>query len=151
MTVILGAPDYKKTHEVLKCRNYGCQQKYTCIENHNLACHFHTKPPTFHDTKKGWGCCNSRMVYDWDDFEKITKCQVGAHNCIDPNERIVTEPVTAASLQQVLTAPTTPSVTTPVAAPVAAPVVVLKSIDDFNTQNPTAVTAASAVIAKAKK
>jgi len=38
----------------------------------------------FHDLKKGWTCCN-QIVYDWDEFEKIVPCTVGAHTDKDPN------------------------------------------------------------------
>ena len=36
----------------------------------DTACRFHTAPPIFHDTRKGWGCCEKR-VYDWDEFEQL--------------------------------------------------------------------------------
>lgn len=36
----------------------------------DTACRFHTAPPIFHDTKKGWSCCEKR-VYDWDEFEQL--------------------------------------------------------------------------------
>ncbi len=32
----------------------------------------------FHDTKKGWTCCN-KVVYDWDEFQKLPTCAVGRH------------------------------------------------------------------------
>jgi len=36
----------------------------------DTACRFHTAPPIFHDTRKGWSCCEKR-VYDWDEFEQL--------------------------------------------------------------------------------
>ena len=42
----------------------------------------------FHDTKKGWTCCNT-VVYDWDEFQKIPACSHGAHTEIDPNANLV--------------------------------------------------------------
>ena len=36
----------------------------------DTACRFHIAPPIFHDTRKGWGCCEKR-VYDWDEFEQL--------------------------------------------------------------------------------
>lgn len=41
-----------------------------CFPCSDTACRFHTAPPIFHDTRKGWGCCEKR-VYDWDEFEQL--------------------------------------------------------------------------------
>lgn len=38
--------------------------------NSDTACRFHVLPPIFHDTRKGWSCCEKR-VYDWDEFEQL--------------------------------------------------------------------------------
>lgn len=54
----------------LRCRNYGCNATFTEAENSDTACRFHTAPPVFHDTKKGWSCCPKR-VYDWDEFHLV--------------------------------------------------------------------------------
>ena len=106
---------------ILQCRNYGCREKFTQASNHDTACRHHSQPPTFHDAKKGWGCCSSKMVYDWDDFEKIEPCKLGRHCAAKPKEK--------------------PKA---VAAPPPAPVG--KSIQDFNKSNPQAATALTSVI-----
>lgn len=111
------------SEKLLKCQNYGCQKKYLESENQDGSCHSHLQPPTFHDTKKGWGCCKSRMVYDWDDFERIPTCHVGAHSAVKAPIKIIEAPP-------------------PVVAPVVA---TMSSIDDFNQKNPKAVTAVSAL------
>ncbi|CAN0290182.1 unnamed protein product [Discosporangium mesarthrocarpum] len=54
----------------LRCRNFGCNQHYDEETNSDSACRHHTAPPIFHDTRKGWGCCEKR-VYDWDEFERL--------------------------------------------------------------------------------
>lgn len=54
----------------LRCRNYGCNKTFAEAENSDSACRFHTAPPVFHDTKKGWSCCPKR-VYDWDEFNLV--------------------------------------------------------------------------------
>ena len=54
----------------LKCLNPGCNTLYNDTENHETACRYHPGVPIFHDTKKGWKCCDA-IVYDWDEFERI--------------------------------------------------------------------------------
>lgn len=54
----------------LRCKNYGCNQFFSAESNTDKACKFHTAPPVFHDTKKGWSCCTKR-VYDWDEFHTV--------------------------------------------------------------------------------
>ncbi len=54
----------------LRCKNYGCNQMFEEPSNADDACKFHTAPPVFHDTKKGWACCAKR-VYDWDEFHTV--------------------------------------------------------------------------------
>ncbi|KDO26831.1 hypothetical protein SPRG_08122 [Saprolegnia parasitica CBS 223.65] len=117
--------------ELVQCKNFGCREKFVDSENHGLACRHHKAPPTFHDTKKGWSCCSSKMVYDWDDFEKIEPCAVGFHSAVGNQAPVVAE--------------------TPARAPVpvvAAPAAPVKSIDDYNKSNPTAVTSISSITAK---
>ncbi|CAG9330977.1 unnamed protein product [Blepharisma stoltei] len=63
----------------VKCTNLGCNQSYLASENNDTACHYHLGPVIFHDIKKGYSCCN-RVVYDWDEFQQIRGCQVGAHS-----------------------------------------------------------------------
>lgn len=117
---------------LLQCKNFGCAQKFAEAENHESACRHHAQPPTFHDMKKGWSCCSSKMVYDWDDFEKIPACQVGRHSSAAPTAQFAKSPtVLAAEASGDGAAPPTP---------------VLKSIDDYNKTNPSAVTAVSAAV-----
>lgn len=118
----------------LRCRNFGCNQFFNEENNSDTACEFHTAPPIFHDTRKGWGCCEKR-VYDWDEFEQLKGCQQGRHSTVDPKDR----------------QPPTPP---PGKAQVAKPKPILKSIDNFNSENPEAATAAgsaAATVAAKKK
>ena len=41
--------------------------KYNDEENNPIVCGYHPGKPIFHDTKKGWTCCN-KIVYDWGEF-----------------------------------------------------------------------------------
>ncbi len=59
------------------CKNNGCRKKYLESENYEKACLHHPGKPIFHDTKKGWTCCN-KIVYDWDDFQKLPHCAEGS-------------------------------------------------------------------------
>lgn len=61
-----------------KCKRNGCKKPYKENENNEQACNYHPGKPIFHDLKKGWTCCN-QIVYDWDDFQKLKTCAVGAH------------------------------------------------------------------------
>ena len=61
-----------------KCARPGCRKPYSDEENDGAACRFHSGKPIFHDIKKGWDCCQ-RIVYDWDEFEKIEGCCTGPH------------------------------------------------------------------------
>jgi hypothetical protein len=65
-----GAESGGSAGEALRCRNYGCSQTFAEDDNHEAACSYHTGPPVFHDTKKGWSCC-PRRVYDWDEFHTV--------------------------------------------------------------------------------
>ena len=62
-----------------KCKRGGCNKYYDDASNSQTACQFHSGKPIFHDIKKGWDCCG-KIVYDWDDFEKIEGCCVGMHS-----------------------------------------------------------------------
>jgi hypothetical protein len=119
----------------LQCKNHGCQKKFLEEENSDQACRHHSLPPLFHDMKKGWQCCSSKMVYDWDDFEKIEPCIVGRHSAVGPNEQFAASPTVAAAESAASSA---------AAAATAPPAAPLKSIDDYNQKNPDAVTAVSA-------
>eukprot|EP01015_Nassula_variabilis_P022856 TRINITY_DN4226_c0_g1_i15.p3 TRINITY_DN4226_c0_g1~~TRINITY_DN4226_c0_g1_i15.p3 ORF type:complete len:111 (+),score=25.95 TRINITY_DN4226_c0_g1_i15:175-507(+) len=67
------------SEELKACKNAGCRKKFSDSENHDQACKHHTGKPMFHDLRKGWTCCN-KIVYDWDEFEKIEPCAVGSHS-----------------------------------------------------------------------
>lgn len=71
----------ENTPEQLTCKRNGCRKKYTESENAEGACKYHPGKPIFHDTKKGWTCCNV-IVYDWDEFEKIEGCATAVHTNI---------------------------------------------------------------------
>lgn len=91
--------------------------------------------------KKGWSCCSSKMVYDWDDFEKIPACQVGRHSTAPPAAQFAKSPtVLAAEGAAAAAGSAAPAGSATTAPPV------LKSIDDYNKKNPNAVTAVSAAV-----
>lgn len=60
------------------CTRQGCRKHYTEEGNLEGTCKYHDGKPIFHDLKKGWTCCN-KIVYDWDEFQKIEGCKVGKH------------------------------------------------------------------------
>lgn len=62
-----------------RCQNPGCNRDYQEEENSDSACRYHPGRPIFHDVKKGWACCD-RVVYDWEEFEKLEGCAVGRHS-----------------------------------------------------------------------
>ena len=67
------------SEEVLKkCTHLGCGKQYYEKDNVEGACHYHDGKPMFHDTKKGWTCCN-QIAYDWEEFQKLPPCKVGKH------------------------------------------------------------------------
>ena len=65
--------------ESKKCKRGGCNKQYLESENTGTSCKFHSGKPIFHDIKKGWECCQ-KIVYDWDEFQKIEGCCVGPHS-----------------------------------------------------------------------
>ncbi|ETW01518.1 hypothetical protein H310_06182 [Aphanomyces invadans] len=118
--------------DLVQCKNFGCREKFNPVENHASACKHHTKPPTFHDTKKGWQCCTEKLVYDWEQFELIEPCAVGFHSTTG-------------------IAPPPKEESTGFGAPVlVVPAPAVKSIDEYNQNNPNAVTAVSAAAPKSK-
>jgi disease resistance protein len=64
-----------------KCLRPGCGKKYTEENNTEISCNYHDGNPIFHDIKKGWTCCN-KLVYDWDEFQKLVGCKSGMHSDI---------------------------------------------------------------------
>jgi disease resistance protein len=65
----------------LKCMRPGCGKEYFEKDNTDTTCNYHPGKPIFHDVKKGWTCCN-KLVYDWDEFTKLTGCEVARHTDI---------------------------------------------------------------------
>ena len=53
-----------------KCTHLGYGKLYYEKDNIEGACHYHDGKPMFHDTKKGWTCCNE-VAYDWDELQKL--------------------------------------------------------------------------------
>ncbi|KAF0709598.1 Aste57867_5823 [Aphanomyces stellatus] len=111
--------------DLIQCKNFGCREKYYDSENHAAACKHHTLPPKFHDGKKGWTCCQEKLAYDWEEFEKIEPCAVGFHSATGID---APKPEPTGFGAPVLVVP---------------PPVATKSIDDYNQTNPNAVTAVS--------
>ena len=71
--------------QLKKCRRLGCGKEYYEKDNVEGSCHYHDGKPMFHDTKKGWTCCN-QVAYDWDEFQKLKPCKVGKHTDIPPSK-----------------------------------------------------------------
>ena len=115
---------------LLKCKNYGCNISFREEENHDTACRHHTAPPIFHDRIKGWNCCKEKKVYDWDEFRAIQGCAVGRHSTVDPK----------------LLFQSSPTVDAAKAAEAKSEAAQIKSIADFNTQNPDAATASASAL-----
>jgi hypothetical protein len=119
-----------KSSTSLRCRNYGCNQHYEESENHETACRHHVAPPIFHDCIKGWSCCKDRKAYDWEGFQEIEGCTLGPHSTVDPKIQFAASPTVSAAN----------------AAEEKNPGPVIKSIADFNQQNPDAASAANSAI-----
>ena len=127
------APEVDKNGiPLLRCRNYGCNKMYSESENTDLSCSHHILPPIFHDRIKGWQCCKDKKAYDWEEFQGIPGCTIGKHSIIDPKTVFATSPTVAAA-----NAANSNSNNVPPPPPK------LKSINEFNKNNPDAVTAAS--------
>ena len=71
--------------ETKRCTRPGCGKKYKDPENTPTSCKYHNGKVIFHDTKKGWTCCNI-VVYDFDEFQKIEGCCVAAHTNVKNEE-----------------------------------------------------------------
>lgn len=117
----------KKTIDpsMVRCRNYGCNAYYREEENFEGACQHHTGPPIFHDTMKCWSCCRDRKAFDFESFQLITGCATGMHSSIPPTVTIAASPN---------------------AREVGEDQPPVKSIADFNSANPTAVSASSSAV-----
>lgn len=78
-------------------------------------------------------------MYDWDEFSKIPGCTVGPHSCEPKNQSFAPSP-TVAAINSAVNSAANASATIVNAAPVAA-APQIKSIDEYNSQNPNAPTA----------
>lgn len=68
-----------------KCLRNGCNKQFNPTENKDDSCCYHKGKPIFHDTKKGWTCCN-KTVYDWDEFQAMQGCCVGPHSDVQDED-----------------------------------------------------------------
>ena len=118
--------DESAKNKLVRCRNYGCQAMFDPSNNMPTACRHHVAPPIFHDTKKGWTCCPKKMVYDWSEFETIVGCTTGPHSTEDPKLKFAASPTVALA-----------------AKANERHAQKLKSVKEFNDENPDAVSAAS--------
>jgi hypothetical protein len=119
----------------LRCKNYGCGKFYSESENTDTSCRHHVSPPFFHDLIKGWSCCKDRKAYDWDEFQLIEGCAVGRHSNVEQKQLFSQSPTVAAA-----------EAASQNSSDSAPPPPVLKSIADYNTQNPDAATAAGSAL-----
>lgn len=113
---------------LVRCRNYGCQAMFDPMDNMPTACKHHVAPPIFHDTKKGWSCCKHKMVYDWSEFETIEGCTTGPHSTEDPKLKFAASPTVAIAAKSN-----------------ERHAQKLKTVEDFERENPDAVSAASSL------
>lgn len=120
----------------LRCKNFGCNQFYTEEENSDTACKHHTAPPIFHDRVKGWSCCKEKKAYDWEEFQAIEGCTVGRHSTVATGHKIFADSPTVTACNEAEARNPGES----------APAPILRSIDDYNKQNPEASTAAAAAV-----
>lgn len=62
------------------CANPGCTKRYfTEEENSETACNYHKGGPVFHDIKKYWSCCPSKVCYEFEEFQEVERCTVSFH------------------------------------------------------------------------
>ena len=69
----------------IQCYNRGCRQKYSPEINPGDACQFHPGAPFFHETYKGWTCCNKKFS-DFTEFLNTPGCAKGPHSNVKPEE-----------------------------------------------------------------
>ena len=67
------------------CYNRGCGKQYNPRENPDGSCSFHPGAPYFHETYKGWTCCNKRSS-DFTEFLNTPGCTKGQHSNVKPEE-----------------------------------------------------------------
>jgi len=125
----------------VKCRNYGCQKLFVEELNHESACHHHTGPPIFWDTMKCWSCCKDRKAYDFESFQQLPTCAVGRHSTVDPKVSISASP-----RQTVFEGAAAAAAAGGGGGGEVQAAPVLKSIEDYNSSNPTGPTAAASAL-----
>jgi hypothetical protein len=118
---------------LVRCKNYGCNQYFNEDENHQDSCCHHVGPPIFHDTAKYWSCCKQNKAYDFEGFQAIAGCVIGPHNHIAPEVAIGASPNAI-----------DPSKTSSSSSSV--PQQQLKSISDFNASNPDAASSITSAV-----
>lgn len=69
------------------CYNRGCGKMFDMSKNSpdSTECRYHPGSPFFHETYKGWTCCNKRST-DFTDFLNTPGCNVGPHSREKPVE-----------------------------------------------------------------
>lgn len=68
---------------LLHCYNRGCGKKYNPKDNKDDDCLHHPGVPIFHDTYKGWSCCNKKCI-DFTEFLNIKGCTTSCHSNVKP-------------------------------------------------------------------
>lgn len=117
----------------LRCKNFGCNKYYNEDDNDDVACKYHSAPPIFHDTMKCWSCCKDRKAYDFEAFQAIEGCTIGRHNSEQQTTLIAASP----------NAPTTTATGGDDGSSTAPK---LRSIADYNNENPTAASAVTEAV-----
>ena len=72
------------------CYNRGCGQEFDPNLNNSDSCSFHPGTPFFHETYKGWTCCNKKST-DFTEFLNIKGCAKDRHSNIKPKEEVVSK------------------------------------------------------------
>ena len=67
------------------CYNRGCGKQFNPRQNPDGSCLFHPGAPYFHETYKGWTCCNKRSS-DFTEFLNTPGCTKGQHSNVKPEE-----------------------------------------------------------------
>lgn len=69
------------------CYNRGCGKMFEMSKNSpdSVACRYHPGSPFFHETYKGWTCCNKKST-DFTDFLNTPGCANGPHSREKPVE-----------------------------------------------------------------
>jgi len=92
------------TVQELMCYNRGCGKTFDPRQNSpdSVACRHHPGSPFFHETYKGWTCCNKKST-DFTDFLNTPGCATGPHSREKPVEpESITGKIDDRSLEQQL-------------------------------------------------